>query len=118
MTPKEQRIAIAEVCGYQFDAKKNCWQSPVGDLVHYGDLPNYLEDLNAMASAEDTLSIDQEYVYGETLAAMIRKPENILAGDKPDKKFPLNGWGYFCLANATASMRAKAFLQTLGKIEE
>lgn len=41
MTPEQQRIAIAEVCGWE----------PVSD----DQLPNYLKDLNAMHEAEKTI---------------------------------------------------------------
>lgn len=77
-------------------------------------VPNYRGDLNAMREAEKSLTIDQEYLYGDELAREIRREENILAGDDPDTPFPLNGWGNYLLATIGAATRARVFLKLFG----
>jgi len=74
---------------------------------------NYCEDLNALRLVEETLSLDQQYTYGEELAQVVRRPENLLAGDDPETPFPLNGWGLFSIANSSALARAQALLKIL-----
>ncbi len=51
MTPKQQRIAIAEACGEDND-------SIVRELI-----PDYLNDLNAMHQAEKVLTKDEATTY-------------------------------------------------------
>lgn len=102
MSPEQQRIAIAEACGW----KRGCtgatqwvenphgirlgWSSlrDVADLV----LPHYLNDLNAMSNAEDSLSMAQQAAYARLLSERLGQ-----------------GWAIF----ANAAERAEAFLRTL-----
>lgn len=76
MTQEQQRIAIAQWCGYQrrfsidehdstvhwhaYDAKGNCISS---------GLPDYLNDLNAIHEAEMKLSVSdqRDYLWGQLL---------------------------------------------------
>jgi hypothetical protein len=110
MNEQEQRIAIAQACGfYQSDGE---WHFPNGaklsaDGMH--EIPDYLNDLNAMNEAEIAFIANPklEYKYGEMLARMTIGPE------RDEKGFAPNGWGYFAVASATAAERAEAFLRTL-----
>ncbi len=96
MNTEQQRIAIAEACGWTFinqvdkhphglppDGRKDRYTSP---------LPDYLNDLNAMHKAEKVLESNQEQSYFELL--------HDIAGN-------LNFY------RATAAQRAEAFLKTL-----
>lgn len=124
MTNKQINIAIAEACGWTDCGVLDDGRSfglPTGVTSingRYSPIPDYCNDLNAMHEAERALNIDEEYDYGEELAAMIRRPENTLAGVSEDTVFPLNGWGFYSVAHATARQRAEAFLRTVGKWEE
>jgi hypothetical protein len=92
VSPEKQRIAIAEVCGWsKADAKRGYTLSQFTEQV-----PDYLNDLNAMHEAEDELSGNQYMVY----ALMLDAVEGSLFGIR-----------------ATARQRAEAFLRTLGKWE-
>ena len=96
MTPEKQRIAIAEACGWKHIKRLQSgwhgWIEP-GPLE---ELPDYLNDLNAMHEAEKILTPDQrrKYVF-----------------------FIFNLPSSQCESNtfATAAQRAKAFLRTIGK---
>jgi hypothetical protein len=95
MSPEAQRIAIAEACGF-----KNIRLSEAGGIYAEGSfkcgttgIPDYLNDLNAMHEAEETLV---SYI-----------PNFILFLDNLKYISPLNG------VRATAAQRAEAFLRTL-----
>jgi hypothetical protein len=91
MKPEEQRIAIAEACG---------WQGG-----YYGSIPDsdYLNDLNAMHEVEETLSEGQRLIHEHYLA---------------DSSIKAGNFSHWPLIHATAAQRAEAFLKTLGKWEE
>lgn len=91
---------VAEILGVNVD----------GEAV-----PDYSGDLNAMRVAEKSLSIDQEYLYGEALAKVCRREENEVAGEDPDHEFPFNGWGHFSLATLDAATRAGVFSKLFSK---
>ena len=127
MTPDEMQIAIAEKCGWTEirviwvgsgggDTKTLCGLHPVTHKMM--TVPDYLTDLNAMHEAEKVLTHVQQCVFIDTLDAVIRLPENIAFGDKPTKKFRLNHFGRFAVANATAAQRAEAFLRTINKRDD
>jgi hypothetical protein len=102
MTPKEQRIAIAEACGWEpYDRN--------GRLVLFG-LPDYLNDLNAMHEAEKILLPPGggKTTYSKHLADIVCG-----YGSKWGNREDL-----FFVAHATASQRAEAFLKTIGKWTE
>ena len=97
MKPKQQRIAIAKICGLKNIRQENHWR--MGDHLVHGNgtiVPNYLNDLNAMHEAEkDIFSLQHSW-------------------DKYlDNLYDLCGADN--MVHATATQRAKAFLQTLGK---
>jgi hypothetical protein len=108
MNPEQQRIAIAEACGWKpgecpcGDELCNAWETPAGDNWEY--LPDYLNDLKAMHAAEKVLSRGEHY--------------NQTGGFG----FYVHILGQICyrrhLVDATAAIRAEAFLKTIGKWEE
>jgi hypothetical protein len=101
MSPEEQRIAIAEVCGWTpYDGWNLAWthkNGPAGIAIPAKYLPDYLNDLNAMHEAEKVLTREQQRTYTKLL-----HPEHInhLSAD-------------WCVLHATAAQRAEAFLKTL-----
>lgn len=120
MTPEEQRIAIAEWCGWERCYEKDIngqfehrfWNHPKrGGIIfkireHH--LPDYLNDLNAMHEAERKLTEKQQVWYLQKLA-QVRLREGV-------------GGTIACmldkLAFATATQRAEALLRTIGKWRE
>lgn len=97
MTPEQQRIAIAEACGWSYE--KNETYAPDGAFwwSKNPEFPDYLNDLNAMHEAENVLTgYPQRVTYYETLSKIV-------------------GYLTFEFAHATAAQRAEAFLRTIGK---
>lgn len=105
MTPEEQRIAIAEACGLerchpynQFDDFTPRWYWK-GGYYNLEELPDYLNDLNAMHEARLFLTRCEDR----------SKYENRLR----------DICGSYCDAiHATAAQRAEAFLKTIGKCKD
>jgi hypothetical protein len=98
MTPDDQRIAIAEACGWTISTnpafgwlKNSEW---VGEVAR--PLPDYLNDLNAMHEAEKAFSVRQAQMY-----IVILRNLCVVAGCWPE--------------TATAAQRAEAFLRTVEK---
>ena len=76
-----------------------------GELVNYLDecsIPDYLNDLNAMHSAEKSLGEIERERYTDNICGIT----------------PCNYDGWFSCAHATAAQRAEAFLKTIGKWED
>lgn len=111
MTPEAQRIAIAEACGWNIpshcktkrlmagESKRAVAGAPPDFGWHpdgrSGDLPDYLNDLNAMHAALKILSDAQKYEYLEQLAFVSATMDG------------------FCVIEATSDHCAEAFLRTL-----
>ena len=105
MNTEQQQIAIAEACGWELKSNKDggvkFWSN--GDILYawkYTELPDYLNDLNAMHEAEK----------------MLRKPmkgsdTDTIIGDRMHKYAELIGYAF----DATAALRAEAFLRTIDK---
>ena len=98
MNKQEQRIAIAEACGWhdcQLIKSYEGAQIPYGlspnDSPILREAPDYCNDLNAMHEAEKVLLIQHQIPYGEHCGYDLK---------------------------ATAAQRAEAFLKTIGKWEE
>jgi hypothetical protein len=103
MTPEEQRIAIAEACGWEarHDHLKWTWLRPDGRAFN-GELPDYLNDLNAMHEAEKVLREMQTMTYLDRL------------GDIVSQGMGEGSYGeIWNILHATAAQRAEAFLRTL-----
>ncbi len=107
MSPEAQRIAIAEACGYFPAMRGICvWYEREGGHVVFGDLPDYMNDLNAMHEAEKVLTPVQVLTgYSHTLIAVTKASGGL-------EKTWLNVWALY---HATAAQRAEAFLRTIGK---
>jgi hypothetical protein len=119
MNKEKQRIAIAEACGWKDIKDTNhedvniesrsisCWSGLTGvppKFIHYENrirIPDYLNDLNAMAEAEKVLQDDREAAFRGWLWLAHGQPELRCA-----------------IVHATAAQRAEAFLKTIGKWED
>lgn len=109
MTKEEQRIAIAEKCGWNWKWKDSqqlvrCWGMP-GDTKYYdSSVPNYPNDLNAMHDAEEVIRKNQFHFvsYPETLF-------KVVTGKLWDGNM---GYFMFNFATSTAEQRAEAFCRT------
>ena len=109
MNEELQRIKIAEACGWtDFSRAKHEGAIQYGRKpLSYSDsweVPDYLNDLNAMHEAERVLNRNQQNTY-----------INILDG-MPDYKCPVHHDFQWCCS--TAAQRAEAFLKTFGLWEE
>jgi hypothetical protein len=90
MTKEQQRIAIAEACGWKEEDFGPSWYQSCTKM------PDYLNDLNAMHEAEKVLDYNQ-----------LREME-----DSVSFQFAVYPF------HATATQRAEAFLRTINKWEE
>jgi hypothetical protein len=124
MSPEQQRIAIAEACGWtniqQLDevypggyvAEAIWWQGepPEGSpLAGEQLIPDYVDDLNAMHEAE-------QFAWG-----MDWKLRAIFVDHLARALNPVHGYRMQSgvdLLDATAAQRAEAFLRTIGKWED
>ena len=116
MTPEQQRIAIAEACGW-----KNVTLRIIKNVKHEGDditvglwsdsgwIPDYLNDLNACHKMEKMLTYEQAELFEDELCDICKR-----LNDEKENPAP---WR-FAVVNATASQRAEAFLRTIGKWED
>ena len=103
MTPEEQRIAIAEACGWQVWHQENSvWLGESPDGVEHVPIPNYLNDLNAMHEAEKVLTTMQGVDYAGYLGKVVARAARKL--------------GQHHVWHATAAQRAEAFLRTIDKM--
>jgi hypothetical protein len=104
MTPEQQRIAIAEACGWTLDLKSairvDGYRIEVWGKRPHEALPDYLNDLNAMHEAEAILTEKQRLFYHVNLMKL-QKADFVA--------------GFWFLIHATATQRAEAFLRTIGK---
>lgn len=104
MTPEAQRIAIAEACGYKPTKSTGLvmdgWSKGEGWLS-YHDLPDYLNDLNAMHEAEKMLTDAQTAPYYGHLYSIVWRGQ------------PITYSVSYAICHATAAQRAEAFLRTL-----
>jgi hypothetical protein len=98
VNPEAQRIAIAKVVGYpnpRMGLFNRCY---AGELPNLEDVPDYLNDLNAMHEAENAVIRPKRFWYQYCLK---------LPGRSFDESI-----------GATAAQRAEAFLRTLGLWKE
>jgi hypothetical protein len=101
MTDQQQRIAIAEACGW---SEISDWKAAGINGLHPSGqwtevIPNYTSDLNAMHEAEKVLTAEQRRSYVNCIF-------NLPVSECESNTF------------ATAAQRAEAFLRTIGKWEE
>ncbi len=109
MSPEEQRIAIAEACGW---TETEAWLNGRRCFEHadsnagwdFDSLPDYLNDLNAIHDAVKTIPQNLMPRYFACLC-------NIVSG-------ALSLYGYSKATEATASQRCEAFLKTIDRWKE
>jgi hypothetical protein len=113
MNKEQQRIAIAEACGWEWKNSKDggvkFWSN--GDIFYAWkdtELPDYLNDLNAMHEAINTLDQIQ----------MMEFYNNHIYDVVCNNRTSYSGMDHANVCNATAAQRAEAFLKTLGLWEE
>lgn len=109
MNPEQQRVAIAEACGWKeteewLDGRRCFERADSNAGWDFDSLPDFLHDLNAMHEAEKVLNEDQQEQYLNNLYEVCNLHSMIN-----------DAWNLNC---ATASQRAEAFLRTIGKWEE
>lgn len=103
MTPEQQRIKIAETCGWKIAINSPSWSYYRPDGKGWnGDLPDYLNDLNAMHEAEKIMKNRQKAKYQR------------LISDRPASNLFLQ----FSAISATAEQKARAFLKVMNLWEE
>ena len=113
MNKEEQRIAIAEACGWRdIHTFREYDGTCVIDGVYKNNpdgfrtiIPDYLNDLNAMHEAEKVLTVSQHSDY---ICQLYYKTMGLGKGICDWQK----------LAGATAAQRAEAFLKTLNLWKE
>lgn len=130
MNTEAQRIAIAEACGYRMVEYPYAYPSiemiksrvspeVFSQLLTYGyeKIPDYLNDLNAMAAAEQFAifedgagSIIASEEYGRQLIRIVLEVD--------DEGVPATLSGVATVARSTAAQRAEAFLRTLNLWKE
>ncbi len=103
LTPEQKRIAIAEACGWEYDESMEMWLSPSDIHFFEWQIPDYLNDLNAMHEAEKTMSEHQWMEYYSMLDSITNRSNGKYWG-QTRKMAPVF---------TTAAQRADAFLLTL-----
>lgn len=104
MSPEEQRIAIAEACGWKQRYSDEQW---VKGSATQATPPDYCNSLDAMHEAEKVLTDDQQRSFRDYLLTITT---NLTAWSDFDMGDDLQ-----LMIDATASQRAEAFLKTIGK---
>jgi len=100
MNQELQRIKIAEALGWNRQSSDSfVFESALdGRQEHLDDLPDYINDLNAMHEAEKNLGLKYDQ-WTRELRAICERDQR-------------------CVESATAARRAEAFLKILGLWEE
>ena len=102
MTPEEQQIAILKEMGWTeteswLDGRRCFERADSNSGWNFDDLPDYLNDLNAMHEAEKILNLHQQLRYQIELGGYMADND------------------YWSLYHSTAAKRAEAFLKTIDK---
>lgn len=104
MTPEEQRIAIAEACGWGVVETHNGRLCGISTIAGYDipvEIPNYPNDLNAMHEAEGLVVTNPAW--------HMYLHEVVHGRNAPEKD-----WETWSITlHATAAQRAEAFCRTL-----
>lgn len=111
MTEQEQRIAIAEFCGWENIRQVGTFTGPtvtVGDVPGLAqeitkELPDYTHSLDAIREAELKMSGDEWRIYLGFLTESRTIPR-LMSMDE-----------FHACWNSNAARRAKAMLRTIGK---
>lgn len=117
MSPHDQQVAIAEYCGWtevrmgkDYECNDNPWNKRVLVGIHPEakmkiDVPDYLDDLNAMHEAEECLTFVQWTAYQDFLIEDIAMEPGCV-------------WRGYQTTHATAEQKAKAYIKAIGKWNE
>ena len=106
LTEEEQRIKVAELCGWVYDGKRvaatgrpaeSIWMRE-GKWGRMFEMPDYIYDLNAMHEAEDLVFA---HIHSEVGEQYSLKLVEICAGSERES------------IRATAAQRAEAFVLTM-----
>lgn len=132
MSPKKQRIAIAEACGWKYwhDSSETFllspderwptsglgkkWGTKEGDarpfcpLKDITGLPDYLNNLNAMHEALRTLGFEQQTAFLRELASIVGTSTSFVEGTQGKADF-------FSMVTAKPQQLTEAFLKAIGK---
>ena len=114
MNPEKQRIAIATACGWtRFNSATHKgaiqYGQPPNDRSNSWELPNYLNDLNAMHKAKKVLTDDQAWEMVKIIVDYCQSENGFPLLDRSES---------LKLHSATAEREAEAFLKVLGLWEE
>jgi hypothetical protein len=106
MTPEQQRIAIAEACGFTKEEPwldgRDCWSHKDSPMhVGFEEVPDFLNDLNAMHEAWQLLTHEQKLAYRREIAL-------IASREVPNRQ---SHW----LEDIAAEFGHEAYLRTIGK---
>lgn len=123
MTEQEQRIKIAEFCGWEFGeiSPEDGCQLVEHDGKFWGRksviginriIPDYLHDLNEIVGVCQNLSRLEKVDFTKHLIVITCPP------DFMDFWGRRNDLDAFRIANATAAQRAEALLRTIGKWQD
>lgn len=112
----EERVVIAEAAGWtdiKYNTSFNDWigKHPNCPGREYEKIPDYLNDLNVIAEARNTiLPVGLRNVYWDNLyaAVTLNAPENSMPADEWAKS-----WRNFTAMNASAGLHAKVLIKTL-----
>ena len=116
MNKEKQKIAIAEACGWSnlqdsdykpFGKAQLVGRHPGGSEQNLLRVPDYLNNLNAMHEAEETMTDQKKRDFTSFLQEIVDLDCTWHTLDE-----------LFKIAHATAAQRAEAFLRTIGKWEE
>ncbi len=123
MTPESQRVAIATYCGWRFIPMRgglhgyfylNIKKSDIPIAEKGGlrgatgvyDLPDYVNDLNAMSAAWESLpTVEMRVSFHNWLLIIVRR--------RCKSSTDIDTW--CVMENAHAPERAEAFIRTIGK---
>jgi hypothetical protein len=115
MRKENQRIAIAEACGWRPYGNKTTWENgqtygvPPNGNDEWLQFPNYTEDLNAMHEACLKLNRFQKQTFFRALQGVCSTSQK--------ERAPTYAQEYE-LIHATAPQRAEAFLRSLNLWKE
>lgn len=111
LTPEEKRVKIAEMCGWAeihsasgfggVALRGYPWFEGIGMGEDTEEIPDYLNDLNAMHEAEKCIESDKQ------IESHLDNLTNVCGGDTPV------GRASFTAYFATAAQRSDAFLLTI-----
>lgn len=123
MNKEKQRIAIAEACGYKphtpgalgvlrWIAEYHETNDISSGVLYLDELPDYLNDLNAMHEAENILDANQRVEYASLITRQFI--DEIYQVIPNNLDFPI----CFPAINVKAEVKAENFLRAIGKWED